>query len=45
MSLSFQLKYFLGLIPKAQKIDSAWAQLFKMHDELESIEASKELSR
>ncbi len=45
MSFSFRLRYFLGLIPKAQKIDSAWAQLFKMRDELESIEASKELAR
>ena len=45
MSFSFRLRYFLGLIPKAQKIDSAWAQLLKMRDELESIEASKELSR
>ncbi len=45
MSFSFRLRYFLGLIPKAQKIDSAWFQLFKMRDELETIEASRELAR
>ena len=45
MSSSFRLRYFLGLIPKAQKIDSAWAELFKMRDQLQSIEASKELAR
>ena len=45
MSLSFQIRYFLGLIPKAQKIDSSWAELFKMRDELYAIEASPELAR
>ena len=45
MSLSFQIRYFLGLIPNAQKIDSAWAELFKMRDELQSIEGSPELAR
>jgi len=45
MSLSFQFRYFLGLIPKAQKIDSAWADLFKWRDELHAIESSPELAR
>jgi len=45
MLLSFQIRYFLGLIPKAQKIDSLWAELFKMRDELYAIEASPELAR
>ena len=45
MLLSFQIRYFLGLIPKAQKIDSSWAELFKMRDELLAIEASSELAR
>jgi len=45
MSFSFRLRYFLGLIPTAQKIDSAWAELFKMRDELHLIETSKELTR
>ena len=45
MSLSFQFRYFFGLIPKAQKIDSAWADLFKWRDELHAIESSPELAR
>ena len=45
MSFSFQLRYFLGLIPKVQKIDSAWAELFRMRNELLQIEASVELAR
>lgn len=45
MSSSFRLKYFFGLIPNAQKIDSAWAELLKMRDELHLIETSKELAR
>ena len=45
MSFSFRLRYFLGLIPTAQKIDSAWAELFKMRDELHLIETSKEFAR
>ena len=45
MSFSFRLRYSLGLIPKAQKIDLAWAELFKMKEELSLIEASDELSR
>jgi hypothetical protein len=45
MSSSFRLRYFLGLIPTAQKIDTAWAELFKMHDELQFIESSRELAR
>ena len=45
MSLSFQLRYFLGLIPKAHVIDTAWTQLFEMRDELVRIEASQELAR
>ena len=45
MSLSFQIRYRLGLIPNAQKIDSAWAELFKMRDELQMIEASAQLTR
>lgn len=45
MSFSFRLRYFIGLIPKAQKIDAAWAELLSMRDELQSIEGSKELAR
>ncbi len=45
MSFSFRLRYFLGLIPSAQKIDSAWAELLKMRDELHLIEISNELNR
>lgn len=45
MSSSFRLKYFFGLIPNAQKIDSAWAELLKLRDELHQIEISKELAR
>jgi len=45
MSFSFRLRYFLGLIPTAQKIDSAWAELLKMRNELHLIEESKELAR
>ena len=45
MSFSFRLRYFLGLIPTAQKIDSARIGLFRMRDELHLIETSKELAR
>ena len=45
MSISFQLRYFLGLIPNAQKIDLAWAELYKMRDKLRLIEESDELAR
>lgn len=45
MSFSFRLRYLLGLIPTAQKIDSARIGLFKMRDELHLIETSKELAR
>jgi len=45
MSFSFRLRYILGLIPSAQKIDSAWAELLKMRDELHLIQTSKELAR
>ena len=45
MSSSFRLKYFLGLIPNAQKIDSVWAELQKLREELLRFEASKELAR
>ena len=45
MSFSFRLRYLLGLIPSVQKLDSAWAELFKMRDELHLIETSKELVR
>ncbi len=45
MSSSFRFRYFLGLIPSAQKIDSAWTELFTMRDELTNIEQSKELAR
>ena len=45
MSSSFRLRYFLGLIPTAQKIDSAWTDLLKLRDELLLIESSKELAR
>ena len=45
MSSSFRLKYFFGLIPNAQKIDSVWAALLKLRDELHQIELSNELAR
>lgn len=45
MSFSFRLRYISGLIPTAQKIDSAWNELFRMRDELHQIETSKELAR
>jgi len=45
MPISFRLRYFLGLIPSAQKIDSAWTALYKMRDELHLIETSKEFAR
>ncbi len=45
MSFSFRLRYFLGLIPSAQKIDSVWAELLKMRDELHLIETSSEFAR
>ncbi len=45
MSFSFRLRYSLGLIPKTQKIESAWTELFRMRDELIQIEASDELAR
>ena len=45
MSSSFRLKYFFGLIPTSQKIDSAWTELFKMRNELHLIKTSKELAR
>ena len=45
MSFSFRLRYSLGLIPKTQKIESAWTELFRMKDELIMIEASDELAR
>ena len=45
MSFSFRLRYFFGLIPKTQKIESAWTELFRMRDELLQIEASAELAR
>jgi len=45
MSFSFRLRYFLGLIPTAQKIDAAWAERLKMRDELHLIETSNELAR
>jgi len=45
MSFSFRLRYFLGLIPTAQKIDSAWSELLKMRDELFLIESTKEFAR
>jgi len=45
MSTSFRLKYFLGLIPTAKKIDSDWTELFSMRNELHQIETSKELAR
>lgn len=45
MSSSFRLRYFLGLIPTAQKLDSAWAGLMAMRNELSLIEKSKELAR
>ncbi|MEI6139971.1 MAG: hypothetical protein WCP85_11940, partial [Mariniphaga sp.] len=45
MSSTFRLKYFLGLIPSAQKIDSVWAELQKLREDLFQIETSKELAR
>lgn len=45
MSLSFRLRYALGLIPNAHKLDSAWSDLLKMREDLNQIEASKELAR
>jgi len=45
MSISFRIRYFLGLIPNAQKIDAVWAELFKMRDELKAMETSPELAR
>ena len=45
MSFSFRLRYSLGLIPKTQKIEAAWSELFRMRDELIQIEASDELAR
>ncbi len=45
MSLSFRLRYALGLIPNAHKLDSAWSDLLKMRDDLHQIEPSKELAR
>ena len=33
------------MIPSAQKIDSGWAELHKLREELLQIEASKELAR
>lgn len=45
MSSSFRLRYFLGLIPTAQKIEKAWNELFIMRNELKMIENSKELAR
>ncbi len=45
MSFSFRLRYFLGLIPTAQKIDAAWAERLKMREEFHLIETSNELAR
>jgi predicted DNA-binding WGR domain protein len=45
MSSSFRLRYFLGLISTAQKLDATWAELFALHNELNLIEKSKELAR
>jgi hypothetical protein len=41
----FQLKYKMGLIPSAQKIDQAWEELVKLREELQTIENSAELKR
>ena len=43
MSTIFRLKYRLGLIPSAKKIDADWKELMQVRDELNSIENSKEL--
>jgi beta-glucanase (GH16 family) len=45
MSAIFRLKYLLGLIPSANKIDANWADLLKMRDELNALENSKEVRR
>jgi beta-glucanase (GH16 family) len=45
MSTMFRLKYLLGFIPSAKKIDADWAELMKMHDELNALENSKEIKR
>lgn len=45
MSSSFRLRYFLGMVPTAQKIDSAWVELYNIRDRINQVEASKELAR
>ena len=45
MSTLFRLKYLLGLIPSAKKIDADWANLIQMRDKLHSLENSKEIIR
>jgi beta-glucanase (GH16 family) len=45
MSFSFRIRYLLGLIASAAKIDSEWASLLKMRDKLNSIQNSKEFAR
>lgn len=43
MSISFRLKYALGLIPSADALDAKWEKLIKMRDDLGSMENSAEL--
>lgn len=45
MSSTFRLKYFLGLVPSAQKIDSKWDNLITMRDKLNQLETSTEIAR
>ena len=43
MSIVFRLKYALGLIPSADRLDASWDKLVKMRNDLELMENSKEL--
>lgn len=43
MSIAFRLKYALGLIPSADKLDAKWDCLIKMRDDLNQMESSEEL--
>ncbi len=45
MSTLFRLKYILGLIPSAKKIDAEWKDLLEIRDELNALENSKDIQR
>jgi hypothetical protein len=45
MSIAFRLKYALGLIPSADKLDAKWDSLKKMRDDLNQMESSEELKQ